>query len=103
MAEKPSSPGRINNETPMQYLTRVANDSSMPPQVRLDAAKSLLPYTAKKTSETLETVNRSYVIRDERLSAFSDEQLRQLADFITRLADFGDSGAGDTTQEVQHD
>lgn len=103
MNEKSAAPTRKKNETPLQYLDRVANDDTLPVQVRLDAAKALLPYTAKKTSETLETINRSYVIRDERLSKFSDDQLRQLAEFITALADFGDSGTGDSTSEIQHD
>ena len=91
------------NETPLEYLYHIANDESLPPQVRMDAAKALLPYTAKKTAETLETVNRNYVVKDERLAALSDDELRTLFELVTKVTEPGVDGAGATEKEVQLD
>ena len=75
----------------------------MPIQLRMEAAKSLLPYTAKKTSETLETVNRNYIVKDERLAALNDDELSQLFGLVAKLTDLGADREGTETAPVQHD
>lgn len=100
MAKESDVPPKIGNESPIEYLQRVANDKMLPVQIRLDAAKALLPYTAKKTSETLETVNRNYTIRDERLAVLNDDDLRALIGLVKKIADVGDDGTGTPEAEV---
>lgn len=90
-------------KTPLKYLQEIVDNPAIPIQVRADAAKALLPYTAKKTSETLETINRNYVIKDERLAALTDEQIATLIELVGKVAEFGGSSAGASEEEVQHD
>ncbi len=94
MAEKNEKTGKIEAKTPLALLHQVANDVTLPMQVRMDAAKSLLPYTAKKTAETLETFNRNLVVADERLAALSDDQLRTLIELVTKIAEPERDGEG---------
>jgi hypothetical protein len=94
---------KISKKAPIQYLQSIVDNEMLPDAVRADAAKALLPYTAKKTSETLETVNRNYHISDERLKALTDDELNQLFTLLKKCSVTGDSGDGDTEEEVQHD
>ena len=94
---------KTSKKAPIQYLQSIVDNVNLPMPVRADAAKALLPYTAKKTSETLETVNRTYVIRDERLKDLSDDELGTLFSLLKKLSVVGDSGDGDAEEEVQHD
>ncbi len=103
MAKEPSENQQKKHETPLEYLDRTANDATLPIQIRLDAAKALLPYTAKKTAETLETVNRNYVVKDERLAALSDDELRTLFELVTKITEPGPDGDGTAEKEVQLD
>lgn len=100
MANEPKKSGK---KAPIQYLQSIVDNENLPDAVRADAAKALLPYTAKKTSETLETVNRNYSISDERLKALTDDELVQLFGLLKKCSVTGDSGDGDTEEEVQHD
>jgi hypothetical protein len=94
---------KSSKKAPIQFLQDIVNNEGLPDAVRADAAKALLPYTAKKTSETLETVNRNYHISDERLKALTDDELVQLFNLLKKCSVTGDSGDGDSEAEVQHD
>ncbi len=94
---------KLSKKAPIQFLQDIVNNPMLPDAVRADAAKALLPYTAKKTSETLETVNRNYTISDERLKGLTDDELVQLFSLLKKCSVAGDGGDGDTEEEVQHD
>lgn len=87
-------------KSPLQFLQDMVHDESFPPSIRADAAKALLPYTAKKTSETLETINKHYVIKDERLNNLSDDELKTLYAILRKLSVADDSGDGIAEAEV---
>lgn len=89
--------------TPLSYLNELIAKEGIPLQVKVDAAKAILPYTAKKTADTLETISRSYVIKDERLAGLTDEQITTLIDLVRQVAEPRDSGTGTAEAEVQHD
>lgn len=72
-------------ESPLALLTRISQDENLPWQMRLDAAKSLLPYTAKKTPTTLETFNRNFDASNEALKALTDDELRDLIRLATKV------------------
>lgn len=91
------------HKTPLQYLQDIVDNPNSPAILRADAAKALLPYTAKKTSETLETINRNYTISDERLKNFTDEELIQFFSLLKKCSVIGDGGDGNPEEEVQHD
>jgi hypothetical protein len=101
-------------KAPLELLYKIANDENTPMTLRMDAMKALLPYTAKKTSETIETVNRTYTVQDERLKALTNEQLNSLLELIRHISapagvegqsssvtDVRNPGSGDESQEVQ--
>lgn len=94
---------KSSKKAPIQFLQDIVDNINLPDAVRADAAKALLPYTAKKTSETLETVNRNYHISDERLKALTDDELVQLFGLLKKCSISGDGGDGDSEEEVQHD
>lgn len=94
---------KSGKKAPLEYLQSIVDNQNLPDAVRADAAKALLPYTAKKTSETLETVNRNYHISDERLKNLTDDELTQLFSLLKKCSVTGDGGDGDTEEEVQHD
>lgn len=88
------------SKTPLDLLYLVANDTTMHIQLRMEAAKALLPYTAKKTAETLETVNRNFIVRDERLASLNDDELSQLFGLVAKLTDLGGDREGTDEAKV---
>lgn len=94
---------KFGKKAPISFLQEIVDNINLPDAVRADAAKALLPYTAKKTSETLETVNKNYQISDERLKSLNDDELTQLFSLLKKCSISGDSGDGNTEEEVQHD
>jgi hypothetical protein len=93
----------VLKKAPIDLLHYIANDLGTPIQIRVDAMKALLPYTAKKTAETLETKNLNYSLKDERLSSFTDAELTQFHAFLSRLAEPSTDSDGTEQEETQHD
>lgn len=98
---------KITKKTPKSYLEEILNDPGMPANIKADAAKALLPYTAKKTTETIESKNYTYFTQldDQRLKALSDDELEQLISLIRKCQSPVDSNPGEGVEEaeVQHD
>ena len=46
--------GHIGEETPLEFLMRLQNDADVPLDVRVDAAKSALPYVHQRLPQAIE-------------------------------------------------
>ena len=72
-------------KAPLELLADISNNPDMPVQLRMDAAKALLPYTAKKTADSIEQTTRQYTLKDARLENLSNEQLNLLFHLLSQL------------------
>jgi hypothetical protein len=88
-------------KTPIDILQKFAEDETLEKDLRINAAKALLPYTSKRKTESFEFSSTNVNLNADKLKDFSDDELRVLAGFIRRLTKSVDPGAGDTEETVQ--
>ncbi len=80
-----TTPAPVENRTPVEFLKCIFNDPTQPMQIRLESAKALLPYTAKKLAEALETTNKHLVLKDERLAELTDDELNAILATLRKI------------------
>lgn len=83
-------------------LKKFSEDMSLAPDLRIQAAKALLPYEEKRQTQSFEfTANVN--LNAEKLKDFSDDELRALKGFVERLTGAPLPGAGADETEIQPD
>ncbi len=71
--------------SPQKLLEDVVNNTNLPWQMRLDASKALLPYTAKKNPSESSHTHTHTIVTDERLRLLDDGELRDLIKLVQKL------------------
>ncbi len=71
--------------TPQKLLEDIVNNVNLPWQMRIDASKALLPYTAKRNPTEASHLHTHTIVTDERLRLLDDGELRDLIKLVQKL------------------
>lgn len=70
---------------PMDLLLAVIRDFTLPVQVRMDAARSALPYTNQKKPIAIESTDKPFVITAEELKGMSKAELVAMKMLLAKI------------------